>query len=104
MRLEISKTRISRVIHGDRLGIPNCLVLADLLTEDPAIVLRAYGYGRHGAILHGLYTRLGYTFHPNADIFHALERLQSDDRRFVAGLITTLSAVRGMDVSKGGAR
>jgi hypothetical protein len=58
-RLKISKARISRVVHGARLGIPNCLCLADLLDEDPAVVLRAYGYVRHGEILDRLHTLTG---------------------------------------------
>jgi len=55
-RLEISKARISRIVHGARLGVPNCLSLADLLKEDPAVVLRAYGYTRLGDILDRLHT------------------------------------------------
>jgi plasmid maintenance system antidote protein VapI len=58
-RLEVSKARVSRIVHGARLSVANCLRLADLLDEDPAVVLRAYGYTRLGEILHRLYTLKG---------------------------------------------
>lgn len=49
--LEMSKERVSRVVGGARLGLANCLRLADELQERPTVVLVAYGYKREAAIL-----------------------------------------------------
>jgi len=45
-RLEVSESHVARVLGGAGLGIENCVRLADLLDEDRASVLRAYGFAR----------------------------------------------------------
>jgi hypothetical protein len=88
--LRLSKGRISRIVHGGRLGFERCLRLADLVHEDPAVVLRAYRYAELGDILQGLYTTRGCVPRERARLFDALVRLHTDDCQFVADLIDRL--------------
>jgi transcriptional regulator with XRE-family HTH domain len=115
-RLRLSKGRISRIVHGGRLGFERCLRLADLIHEDPAVVLQAYRYPELSEILQSLYVTRGCVPRERARVHEALDRLPSDDHHAIGNLIERLvsagrteppgaeSRVGGLDDVKGGAR
>jgi hypothetical protein len=98
-RLRLSKSRMSRIVHGGRLGFERCLLLADLLREDPAVVLQAYRHARLSDILQGLYIIRGYVPRERARVHEALDQLPSDDHHVIGTLIDRL-----VSAGKGGAR
>jgi hypothetical protein len=57
--LGMTTSRLSRVKKGGRLNVTNCLRLADALGEEPAVVLRMYGYTDEAEILERAYPRRG---------------------------------------------
>jgi len=98
-RLRLSKGRISRIVHGGRLGFEPCLRLADLIHEDPAVVLQAYRYPELSEILQGLYVTRGCVPRERARVYEALDQLPSDDHHVIGNLIDRL-----VSAGKGGAR
>jgi hypothetical protein len=93
MRLEMSKARISRVVHGARLSVTNCLRLADLLNEPPAVVLRAYRYVLQAELMDRAYRMRGSVPRGYADVHDLLDRLEPDDLRLIGSVIAKLVAV-----------
>lgn len=55
----VSESRVSKLMNGARLSVSNCLRLADLLGDDPAVALRAYGYPDEAAALERAYDLQG---------------------------------------------
>jgi transcriptional regulator with XRE-family HTH domain len=80
-RLGIVRSHFSRVLGGSRLNISNCLRLADLLGEEPALVLRAYKYDEEADILDRAYPRRGRQPQGDVAVLDALERLPHTLRR-----------------------
>lgn len=103
-RLQVTRGRVSRIVAGDRIGFERCLMLADLLNEDPAVVMNAYGYVRFVRLLQRLYVERGYVPRESARIHEALDRLSGDDQRAIGNVIDRLLSARERDARKGGAR
>jgi transcriptional regulator with XRE-family HTH domain len=102
-RLQVDKSYVSRVVAGKRLGFEKCLMLAELLGEDPAVVMNAYGHVRLVKLLQTLYVARGFMPRENSRIHEALDRLPSDDQRAIGNVIDRLLA-GPMSSRKGGAR
>ncbi len=88
--MRVTKARISRIVHGARLSVANCLLLAVVLDEDPALVLRAYRYSLLGDCLQRLYRARNCVPSERARVHEALDQLHIDDCRFVGRLIDRL--------------
>jgi hypothetical protein len=93
--LEISKSRMSRIVHGDRLGFENCLKLSIFLREDPVVVLRAYRYTRLSEIWQELCLERGYVSPERARTHAALDLLPSDELRLVGMIVDRLLSAHG---------
>ncbi len=96
-RLKVTRARISRIVHGARLSIANCIHLAALLDEDPAVVLDAYQYTDIASTLRSAYTRRGCAIRERWCVHEALDRLGNDDRLLVKRLIDRLLAAEQDD-------
>jgi hypothetical protein len=92
-RLQMSTARVSRVVNGARLSVPNCLRLADLLNESPSVVLRAYRYPAEAEILDRAYRASGRVPRGLAEILEALQRLEPDDARLFGKVIKRFALV-----------
>jgi hypothetical protein len=93
-RLQMTTSRLSRVKKNGRLGIANCLRLADMLGEDPSTVLRTYGYETEAAILDRAYPRRGSRPQGNASMLADVAKLTPARLRLVRELIAALSSER----------
>jgi hypothetical protein len=93
-RLEISKARVSRVVHGARLSVTNCLFLADLLNELPSVVLRAYKYPQQADVLERAYRARAHLPRSHVEVLDALDRLDASDVRLIAYFVTKFAAGR----------
>jgi len=67
-RLHMTRGRLCHVFQGERLGVERCMMLADVLSEDPAVVLYAFGYGVLSEILRRFYARMESASRPQAAI------------------------------------
>jgi hypothetical protein len=88
-RLGVAPSHVSRMRIGHvGMGVETCFILADVLDEDPFLVLHKCGYA-------ALSDRLEQLRHPEAKppragLHEALDRLSWRDRQIVAGLIDRL--------------
>jgi hypothetical protein len=107
-RLQLSRSRVSRIVAGEPLGFLRCLMLADLLDEDPAVVMNAYGYVRLVELLQRLYVARGYVTGERARIHNALDRLldalPTDDQHTIRDVIDRFLSVVTTGNREGGAR
>ena len=88
-RLQLTPTHVSRVVGGFvGLGPQPCLRLADVLDEDPLVVLRECGHVR----LADCVAALASGGPQRAQIHEAVDRLTSADRQIVSSLIDRLLA------------
>lgn len=88
-RLGTAPSHVSRARAGHvGLGVETSLRLADVLDEDPILILHKCGYGTLSDRLERL--RQGETPRPRARLHEALDRLPRKDRRIVSGLIDRL--------------
>jgi hypothetical protein len=88
--LDMTASRLSRVKKGGRLSVESCLRLADVLSEDPALVLRAYGYKDEAAILDRAYPRRGHRPQGDVSLLTELGKLPPERVRLVRELIDAL--------------
>jgi hypothetical protein len=91
-RLQMTTSRLSRVKNHGRLGMANCLRLADMLGEDPATVLRAYGYDTEAAILDRAYPKRGRRPEGNVSMLADVAKLTPARLRLVRELIAALGS------------
>jgi hypothetical protein len=88
-RLDVSPSHVSRIVAGlCGIGVDTCLALADVLDDDPAVVLRTCGYARLSERIDRL--RRGLQPPPRARAHDALDRLSEDDRLLVGDLVNRL--------------
>jgi hypothetical protein len=92
--LDMTASRFSRVKNGGRLSVENCLRLADVLGEDPAVALRAYGYEEEAAILDRAYPRRGRRTQGDVSLLTDVGKLPPERLRLVRELIAALSSER----------
>lgn len=99
---------MSRIVAGEPLGFLRCLMLADLLDEDPAVVMNAYGYVRLVELLQRLYVARGYITGERARIHDGLDRLldalPADGQHTIRDVIDRLLSAVVRGDRKGGAR
>jgi transcriptional regulator with XRE-family HTH domain len=93
-RLHMTASRLTRVKNGGRLSVESCLWLADVLSEDPAVVLRAYGYKDEAAILDRAYPGRGRRPQGDVSLLRDVEKLSPERLRLVRELITALTPKR----------
>jgi hypothetical protein len=89
--LGMTTSRLSRVKKHGRLGMASCMRLADVLGEDPAAVLRTYGYETEAAILERAYPKRGRRPQGNASMLADVAKLTPARLRLVRELIAALS-------------
>lgn len=92
--LGMTASRFTRVKNGGRLSVENCLRLADALGEDPAVVLRAYGYKAEAAILDRAYPARGRRPQGDVSMLTDLGKLSPERLRLVRELIAALTPKR----------
>jgi hypothetical protein len=90
----MTASRLTRVKNGGRLSVESCLWLADVLSEDPAVVLRAYGYKDEAAILDRAYPGRGRRPQGDVSLLRDVEKLSPERLRLVRELITALTPKR----------
>jgi len=100
-RLRVSESRMSRIVRGGRISIERCVFLAELLREDLALVLVAFGYGRAGRIVRRLYVARGYTTPERANMHAALDHLSSEDYHAIGTIIDRLRARPATNARRG---
>jgi transcriptional regulator with XRE-family HTH domain len=92
-RLEVSPSHVSRLCSGlCGIGVDTCFALADLLDDDPLVVLRACGYARLSGRIDRM--RRGLQPPPGARAHDALDRLPESDRLLVGDLVNRLLSDR----------
>jgi hypothetical protein len=100
LRLQMSKARLNKIVHGERLSVTNCLRLAELLNESPSDVLRAYQYVAEAEILERVYDARTRLPRRTAEVVDALKRLEPEDRRALSAVIKKLAAVTELHDSR----
>jgi transcriptional regulator with XRE-family HTH domain len=90
-RLAVTPSHVSRLCRGlCGIGVDTCFALADVLDDDPLVVLRACGYARLSGRIDRL--RRGLQPPPGARAQEAFDRLAESDRRLVGDLVNRLLA------------
>ena len=90
----MTASRLTRVKNGARLSVENCLRLADVLSDDPAVVLRAYGYKDEAAILDRAYPDRGRRPQGDVSLLADVGKLPPEHLRLVRELIAALTPHR----------
>jgi hypothetical protein len=90
----MTASRFTRVKTGGRLSVESCLRLADVLGDDPAVVLRAYGYEDEAAILDRAYPGRGRRPQGDVSLSRKVAKLTPGRRRLVEQLVDELGSTR----------
>ncbi len=112
-RLEVTPGHVSRLCTGTAgLSAKSCFRIADVLDEDPIVILRACGFGWLSDAIDLLCRRRLPP--PRARLHDALDQLPRNDRQLVGHIIDRLLSdvtnerpqtdARAIDAPKGGGR